>query len=167
MSIDNLKLYEINDSLRSVLDQINEIAETNEGEIPELWSNLLDDIQLSKEKKSLDIARYIKSLKLQTIAIKSEIDKLSQRYRSCMNQSDRLTEYLKSNMAPGEKYKDSNTIISWRKSERLKVNNENIIPSIYIKTEITIMKSILKRDIKNGIEIEGVELEPIQNIQIR
>lgn len=167
MTIDNLKLYEINDTLRSVLDHIFEIAETNEGEIPELWSELLDDIHLSKEKKSLDIARYIKSLKVEAIGIKSEIDKLSERYRSCMNHVERITNYLKSNMSPGEKYKDSNTIISWRKSERLKVINQDIIPSMYLKTEVSVMKSIIKRDIKNGIEIEGVSLESIQNIQIK
>ena len=166
-TIDGLKLYEINEVLRETLDQINEIAETNEGEIPDLWSNLLDGIQLSKEKKVLDIARYIKSLKLQAIAINSEIDKLNTRYRACNRHIERLTEYLKTNINPDEKYKDNNTVISWRKSERIRIINENLIPSNYLKTEVSIMKSFIKKDMKNGIEIEGVELELIQNIQIK
>lgn len=167
MSIDNLKLYEINDQLRYTIETINEIAENADGEISDDWSKKLDSLALSKELKILDIGRYIKSLKAQAIAIKFEADKLMARYKSYNNHADRLINYLTWNMGPDEKYKDTNTSVSWRKNNRIDIKNPDKIPDQYLKTEVTIMKALIKKDIKEGISIEGAEIVPTYTISIR
>lgn len=162
-----LNLYEINDKLRSVLEEINEVAISSDGEITDMWSCLLDDLQIEKENKILDIARYIKSLKYEAENIKSEVDKLNHRYKICNHQIERLTKYITMNMTSDEKYKDSNTVVNWRKSEKVEIFDTNSIPDIYLKTEITIMKSLIKSDIKQGIDIAGAKISTHYNLQIK
>lgn len=167
MTIDNLKLYEINEQLRHVLEHINEIAEQNEGEIHSSWGQLLDKLSLSKETKILDIARYIKSLRGQAEAIKGEIDRLETRHKSYKNHIERLINYLTWNMGPDEKYKDNNTTIGWRKSSRVDIKDPSKLPNIYLQTEVTVLKSLIKKNLKEGINIDGAEIIQSYTISIK
>lgn len=167
MTLDTLKLYEINDKLRQALETINDIAEITEGEVPEKWAAVLDDILLRKDKKVLDIGRYIKSLKAQSVGIKAEIDKLLIRLRINNAHIDRLTWYLTKNINTDEKYKDNNTVVSFRRSSKVEITDENKIPSNYLKTEVTIMRALIKKDIKSGITIDGASVIPSYTLNIK
>lgn len=163
----SLKLYELDEQIERLLDTIYSYAEANEGEIPDELDNSLDQLQAEKESKVLDIARYIKSLKAEADAIKTEADKLHKRYKTVSNFSYRLKTYLKMHLRTGEKYKDNNTLISWRKSEAVRIIDENSIPdelcSIIRSPSLTSIKNL----IKSGTRIDGAELVENHNILIR
>ena len=57
--------------------------------------------------------------------------------------------------------------ISLRSSTVVNITDEAHIPSYYIKVETKIDKEAIKRDLKNGIAVEGAELVTNQSIQIR
>lgn len=162
-----LKLYEINDQIEILFLEIAIYAENNDGEIPAALDIELEKLTIEKEKKVLDIARYIKSLKAEAEAIKNEMEKLKKRYNMNKNYANRLKQYLKVILHTGEKYKDSNTLLSWRKSETVKIINENIIPDIYFKIEKTPILSMIKTELKKGIEISGAEIIHNDNLLIR
>lgn len=161
-----LKLYEIDEHLEIILNEINRFAEENDGEIPDELDSVLDNLQQQKHRKILDIARYIKSLKYESDSIKVEIDKLTSRRKTNLNYIRRLKQYLKMHLHTGEKLSDNNTKLSWRKTESINVINIDNIPDDYCKIEKTPQLTIIKRQIKSGVIIDGVQLIEKNNLII-
>lgn len=162
-----LKLYEIDQAIENTLEAIYQFAEENDGDIPEDLDELLNKLQFDREKKILDIARYIKTLNAESEAIKNEYIALQKRCKTNKNIAYRLKTYLKMSLYTGEKIKDSNTSLSWRKSDQVNITNEKILPINYFKIERTPYLSIIKSDIKQGIVVDGAELVQKQNLQIK
>lgn len=161
------KLYQINEQLEKLLDNIHLIAEENEGEIPDDYSDKLDQINYEKATKVLDIARYIKTLKAKSEAIKKEMDILHARYKTYNNYAISLKRYLKMNIFTGCKYEDSTVKLSWRKSESVQIENIDLIPDRYIETKTYAHLMDIKRDIKAGNTIFGAKLIQNNNLIIR
>ena len=162
----NLKLYEIDYNLECLLNEINFHAEHNEGEIPEELDSYLDEMLLEKEVKVLDISRYIKSLKAEAEAIKGEVDKLTKRKQTLSNFAYRLKQYLLMHLHSGEKYSDSNTKLSWRKSESVNVIDLDLIPDGFCDLIKKPQLSVIKKHIKSGEQIGGVSLVEKHNLII-
>ena len=163
----DFKLYEINDQLELLLNEIHSIAEENEGEVPDDLSNKLDSLNLLKETKIFDIAKYIKTLKVKSEGIKNEIEKLQSRYKTYNNCINSLKRYLKMNIETGRKYEDSAVKISWRKTDSVEIINLNIIPDKYIERKIVAHLLDIKSDLKANINVPGVKLQHNNNIVIR
>lgn len=162
-----LKLYEIDKVIQDILDAVYKYAEENEGEIPDDLDCLLSKMEVEREKKILDIARYIKSMNAEADAIKSEYTILQGRQRTIRNYAYRLKTYLISSLHTGEKIKDSNTALSWRKSEQVKIIDESKLSDDYFKIERTPQLTLIKNSIKSGSTIEGAMLVQNQNLIIK
>lgn len=162
-----MKLYEINFELDQLLTSIYHYAEENDGIIPDESDTILNQLTMEREQKILDIARFIKSLKAESEAIKKESDFLLKRCRINNNLALRLKQYLKMNIPTGEKFKDANTVINWRKSESITIINENEIPDEFFKIERSPMLLMIKKELKKGTMISGVELIHNDNLIIK
>lgn len=162
----SFKLYQINDELEQLLNEIQTIAESNDGFIPDAYGVLLDNLQIAKEKKVLDIARYIKDLKGKAEIIKNEIDNLNKRHKHYKNYSESLKRYLQMNLTAGQKYEDANTKISWRKSEKVDVFDMESLPDEFWQIERSPMLSIIKTALKKG-DVKGARLIERNNVQIK
>lgn len=162
-----MKLYEIDIELDKILNIIYDYAANNEGEITDLLDDQLNTLLYEKNLKVLDIARYYKNLKAESEAIKNEYEKLNKRYRSINNYADRLKNYLSMHLMVGDKYKDSNTMITWRKSESVKILDESIIDEEYFKIIKKPDLTMIKNTIKNGLHIEGAIIQINNKIQIK
>ena len=163
----DFKLYEINNMLEEAINEINNIAEDNEGDVPESWSSLLDEIQMERDKKLLDVARYLKSLDAKAAAIKAEEKALNERRKSLESASNRMKSYIEQNITKGEKIEDANTSLSWRKSKRVIVDNEDEISEKYCIVERKIQLTPIKKDIEAGNEVSGAHIEENLNLQIK
>jgi hypothetical protein len=163
----DFKLYQINEQLEYLLDQIHHIAENNEGEIPENYAIQLDELNFQKEKKILDIAKYIKTLKAKSEAIKNEMDILNKRYKSYTNYNFHLRQYLKMSIPSGSKYEDSTVKISWRKSDSVHIFDMDSIPEKFIETKKYAHLMDIKKEIKAGKMVPGASLSNNNNITIR
>jgi len=163
----DFKLYEINEMLNSALSEVWKLAEQNEGEIPEDWSKFLDEIQMERDKKCLDVARYIKSLNAEESAISNEIKSLTERKKTATNKAERLKEYLRISIKEGEKLNDANTVISWRKSSKTIIDNENELPETCFKIEKNPVLTEIKSLLESGKITSGAHIELSQNIQIK
>jgi len=164
-----MKLYEINILIETILEKIETDCLEHDGEISPEFSEELNAINMLHDEKVLNVAKFIKGLNAESEAIKNETDKLMQRRKSIDKKVEWLKNYIDRNCESKEKIQDSTTIVSWRKSESVKILNENLLPKQYIKEkiEISVDKMKIKESIKNGEEVTGAEIETNFNLQIK
>lgn len=156
-----MTLYEINEKLRDFDFEIDE--ET--GEI--LNADELDNLELSKSEKIENICLLIKNLKADAVAYKNEKDSFSDKERVAKNRIKSLTGYLESAL-DGETFKSTKASITYRKSEVIEVVDGAEIPKEYLRfKEPEIDKVELKKAVKSGINIAGVQIVEKQNMQIK
>lgn len=153
-----MNLFELDKALYECVD-----AET--GEI--IDEEKLNELSMERDEKVENIACWIKELKAQTAAIKQEEDSLASRRKVAENKILRLSEYLLSYLN-GSKFETAKVKISYRRSETLEVSESAKIPKKWYKPqEPKLDKAGLKKAVKDGLEIKGVEIVEKNNIQIK
>lgn len=166
-----MKLYEINQKYLEILDAIE-----NE-EIPvDCIKDILDGVEGDFETKIDSIVSYVKNLKAEREAIKSEIKTLQARMKSKENKIEGLTEYIKTSMEIFDKKKieTARSVVSIRKTpEKLVIKDEelakekltNIEGCVIIEKKIN--KQLLKEKIKEGEKFEFAELKAGKTLMIK
>ena len=156
-----MKLYEIEDAIMDVFD-----PET--GEI--LDEDKLARLEMERDKKIENIALYIKDLKAEAEAIKTEKMNLTKRQQTAENHAESLKRYL-TKCLDGEKFKTARVAISYRKSETVEFIDGfdiNLLPDQYQrKRDPEADKTALKDALKEGKEIYGVYLAEHNNAIIK
>lgn len=156
-----MTLYELNHELLNFDLEIDE--ET--GEI--LNAADLDKLEMERDTKIENIGLWIKNLLSDAEELKREKDNLAKREQQAKKKAERLKEYLADNLM-GEKFKTARLDISWRRSESVAVYDEPLIPDEYkIPQDPKIDKAGIKKALKEGIKIDGVDLITKSNIQIK
>lgn len=155
-----MTIYEIDNAILECIDQ-----ET--GEI--INEEMLTALNMEREKKISNVACWVKNLKAEAEALKTEKQNLEKRQKACENKAESLKRWLAFALA-GEKYKDSRVSISYRKSESVGFSdNFNVanLPEEFQKVTIEPKKSEIKDYLKSGATIDGCYIEESNNIQIR
>ena len=151
-------LYEINQSIMDCIDM-----ET--GEIIDI--DQLHELQMDRTDKIRNIACYIKNLRSDAAAYDEEAKTFAARKKAAQGKADSLTAYL-SSMLNGEKVKDKEYSISWRKSESVNITDESLLPIAFlVPQKPKIDKADMKVALKNGAVVPGAELVEKNNIQIK
>ena len=150
---------EINQSILECLD-----ADTGEIIDPERLDNLL----MEKEQKIENVACWIKNLLSDADAIKAEKDALAEREAKCRKKAEDLKNWL-GIVLEGQKFNSPKCAVSFRKSTKLQILDESIIPKKYMVQTVTTKPdaNTIKELIKKGQEVKGCTLVENQNIQIR
>ena len=155
-------LYEISKELTNAIE---ECVDMETGEI--INPSRIDELTMALNEKRENVALYIKNKTADIDAITNEIKILTLRKKVLTNRIEGLKSYLADNLK-GKKFETAKTVVSFRKSEQLEVNSTNYIPTEFlILQEPKIDKVGLKKLIKSGTKIAGVELILKQNIQIK
>lgn len=152
-------LYQIDQEILNCIDM-----ET--GEILDVEK--LSALQMEREIKLENVALWIKNLKSNVNEFKIEIENLKARQESAKNRVDKLENWL-SNALNGEKMTTSKVQVSFRKSESVQIENENLIPEEYMKRKVEIApdKVAIKKAIKEGQKVAGCELVTNTNISVK
>ena len=157
-----MNLYEIKQEFEKAIE---ECVDMETGEI--INPARLDELNMVLTDKRENVALYIKNLSAEVKAIDEEAKNLTNRKRVLNNKVERLKKYLADNLE-GHKFETAKVVVSFRKSEQLEINSTEHIPAEYlISQEPKIDKVALKNSIKQGIEINGVQIITKQNIQIK
>lgn len=123
------------------------------------------------ENKIKGVGIVYKQLVADAKMLKEEEENLGARRKRAERNAETLKSRLEDCMlAIGkEEYKDTKVSISFRKSTRVEIRNENILPKEYMveKTTYTPSKTMIMEALKNGVEVEGAELVEAKNIQIK
>lgn len=152
-------LYQIDQGILECLD-----LETGEVIDPER----LESLQMERDLKLEGVACWIKNLLSDAEAIKAEKDALADREARCRNKAESLKKWLAEALG-GQKFSTAKCAVSFRKSTKLEVLDEDIIPRAYMVETVSYKpdKQLIKEVLKDGQEIMGCRLVENQNIQIR
>ena len=151
-------LYEINQSIMDCIDM-----ET--GEIIDI--DQLHELRMDRTDKIRNIACYIKNLRSDAAQYDEEAKTFAARKKAAQTKAESLTAYL-SSMLNGEKVKDKEYSISWRKSESVNITDDSLLPDTYLVPQPPkVDKAGIKAALKAGTAVTGAELAEKNNIQIK
>lgn len=154
-----MKLYEINEAILNCID-------TETGEVVDCEA--LEALMMQREEKLENIALWIKNLNADATAYKAEKDAFAEREKAAKNKAESLKRYL-SLALDGQKFTTAKCAVSFRRSERIEITDEAIIPKEYVTEVVTVSpdKKAIKEAIKAGQEVSGAMLTESLNIQIK
>ena len=165
----DMKLYEIADALRSVIERGYKVDEDT-GEIL-FETEDLDALDMALAEKCESTALYIREQEAQVSAIKAEIKRLRDLQASKENALKRLKEWTVGNikLLPGERCKGDFASLSIRHTESVQVLDEGAIPDEYMRTKVTVTpdKAAIKKAIKAGEEVSGCALVVNESLAVR
>lgn len=160
-----MNLYEINKNLQAAFDACID-PETGEI-IDEEKLKEFEGLQMQRDEKIENIALYIKNLSAEAKALKEEKDSFAARQKAAEKKADSLKKYLQG-FLDGEKFKSDKAVISYRKSESVKVTDVTAIPLEYLTMADPVPnKTAIKAALKKGEEIAGAEIVVNQSMSIK
>lgn len=154
------------------LQLINFIELSGDEEIPKVIDEKLEQVEDDIDAKVENIAKIIQEKQGELEAIKYEADRLNRLKKRKENEIERLTEWAYSNLKRvGKKSIKSDIFDIKIKKNPPKVNilDSTLIPEEYIKTKTStsIDKITLRRDLKEGLIVDGAELIQEEKLQIK
>ena len=158
-----LTLYDLEDSYINVLELLEEDENTD-------LQNVLGQISEQFELKAENIAKLIKELDGESKTLAEEIKRLQAKKNSKDNNVKRLKLYLEDAMKTTGKTKFKTDLFSFgiqKNVPSLKIESEDNIPKDFIKTMTSIDKRELLKAMKEGLEVEGVEITQSESLRIR
>lgn len=161
-------LYGINAEVVSIIE--NSIDEET-GEIIEGAFEKLQELQLTKQELIKHTALKYKDISAEIEKVSTEITRLSNYKKQLASITERIKKYLSANIREGEKIKEIEYEISWRKSESIEIDEVafdiNSLESMYPEC-VRIKKEVDKTALKK-IQALPVGVQKIikQNIQVK
>ena len=152
-----MNLYEIHHEIMSCWDE-----ET--GEVLDVQK--FDAMQMALEDKLEGIGCYIKNLEAEAAALKLEEQAFAARRKRAENKAASLKNYL-SGYLQGCPFETLRVKISFRKSESLELSETAVVPEEFLKYTVDVNKAELKKAVKAGLVLDGVQLVQKNNINIK
>lgn len=160
-----MKIYEIQDEWRKVLEAVMIDEET--GEI--FGAEALDQFQDDARAKVANCARYIREVESEIEAMKTAENAIKSRRQTKEKKIEFLKKLTLRAMEVTGKVEEPDIRVSTRKSEKVIVEKLEDLPPEFrnIVTEIVPMKNEIKKAIKNGVEVAGAYIEGSMSLSIK
>ena len=160
-----MNLFDIDTRIRACVIDGDRAVDTETGEVIDL--DALKALEMERDAKVENIALWIKELKAEAEALKTEADVLTRRREVAKNKAESLSGYLQAYLN-GQKFKTVRVAITYRKSDPLQIAPDAVIPEQYLRIKTEPDKARLKADIKAGkVKIDGVWLADVKNMIIK
>lgn len=157
-----MRIYELTEAYQQIIDRIED------GEMD--LNDTLESIEDALDLKLENTAKIIRTWDAESAAIKAEEDRLKKRRQTRENGAERLKQYIFENMQKVKKEKIEGELFTLRlQNNPSKVNilNDKTIPAHYlVEQNPTINKQAILEDLKNGIAVEGAELQKSKHLRI-
>lgn len=158
-----MKLYEIDNAILDCIDlETGEVIDTER----------LDALQIERDAKIENVACWIKDLRAENEAIKSEKQKLDSRRKVNDNKIESLMGWINYALN-GTKFKTGKCAISFRASEGVEITEEGLEALMKEHDELLTYKApepnktAIKQALKDGLTVAGVELVRNTNVIIK
>jgi ribosomal protein L19 len=161
-----MNLYKINNEFQNAINTIVEICDdgfvdTITGEVISQndYDNIINTLSINREDKIKNCLYYIKQLEADNLTVSNEIARLQNIKKSKSNHLDSFKKYVLNNLNVGEKL-DFNTIkVSCGKGiSSIVINDAGLVQSQYCTTTITPSKTLIKKALLAGDEVDGATL---------
>ena len=157
-------LYELTNQYQQLLELESEIDE-------QTFIDTLQSIDEAIEDKAENLAKVIKEIESTVSVITNEISRLQSKKQALNNRVANLKTYLQGEMEKVNKTKVKGALFTvniQNNPPSLRVNRTDNIPKdFFIEQEPTLDKAKLKKAIKGGDAIDGVELVQTRGVRIR
>lgn len=161
------KLYEIAERYRNIQDL------TDNPDIPiEVIEEGLNSITDEFNVKAENIAKVLKEMEYDIIALKEEEDRLLKRRKALENRHQELRLYLEAYMRLIDKPSVVGNIFTLsitKNPPKVQIDDLEGIPKEYINIEEVkkVDKRKILKDLQEGKEVKGVRLEQIESLRIK
>lgn len=163
-----MSLYEISSELQSVIEG-GMVFDVETGEVI-FDSDSLDELQALYDDKLEGCGLYVKNQMAEIEAIKAEEKRLAERRRVKERKAERMKEYMLQSMerTGTSKLDTAKIAISTRKSKRVIVDDQSILPRNFVTIEQTekVDKAALKKALASG-DVAGAHIEENVNLQLK
>lgn len=159
-------IYEIADKYKLIQQLIEE------GAPEEAFVEALNAIDGELSEKLENYASVIKNIESDAVGIKAEEARLAERRKSMENSIKRMKENMQNVMVAAGQLKVKGEKFNFtvqKNPPSLKVLDENLIPQNFVTVQEVknIDKKAILTELKNGAEIDGVEIQQGESIRIR
>lgn len=163
-----MNLYEINKQI----EDFEPIFDDETGLL--LNADYFDDLEMKRDEKIENIVLLIKNTSNVVDGLNKEVETLQARKKTALNKITFLKSYLEKNLK-GEKFETSRCKISYRKSKKVEIEDEQKFCDWALRNEpeLVDVKQTVKpkrKELKEYLEdhkIDGVGIAEIKNIQIK
>lgn len=166
-----MKLRELSQELEKAYEMFYNSIDEETGEIDLDAKKQLEEIKIAWNEKVIALAEFIKRIRGDIETYKVEIDRLVKIKKSLENKEAFLKNVLDENMRARSltKFDDVTCKISYRKSERVEIEDLDKLPEEFRKAVTTISadKIAIKDALKQGLKVDGAVLVVSDNIQIK
>ena len=160
-----MKLYEIQDAIRSALEHIEIDEET--GEV--LSADELHAVEAAANDKIEATALYLKEEDAEIKALKEEIDRMTARLKSKTKRNDYIKSLLLDALHATGKVKTPRVTVSIRLTKAVEITQDQAVPEAFttVKTTVSPNKVAIKQALLDGVEVPGCHIEERESVQIR
>ena len=164
-------LYEISQALHNVKDILDNAENLDEETIQNL-TEALGSVEMNFHEKAENIVKMVKSYEAEAEVIDVEIKRLMTRKKTAQNKAETLRAGLKGSMEV-HGIDNINSVLFKIALSKPRAGGLNItipveeLPQEYQVVTITPNKKLMMEDIKNGVVIDGVEVETVRSLTIR
>lgn len=164
-------LYQLTNDVEELYDSLMNSIDEETGEVDEMISKALTVKEQEFNNKAISIATLVRRLENVETEIEAEICRL----KTLKDKRKGLREKLSNGLTSAclrlgkDKIEGVSANISFRKSEKVIVENEELIPEALFNVKMTKSPNLteIKKCIKNGISVPGARIESKNNIQIK
>lgn len=157
-------LYKLSENYNQVIQMADQL---DDGTL----RDTLDSINEAFDDKAENIAKSIKEIEGQADIIKAEKERLAKREQAMRNNAKSMKSYLQEQMDLVGKKKIQGELLTvsvQKNAPSVKIESEQYIPEgFYVPQPSKLDKTQLKNELKNGLEIAGVELVQTESVRIR
>lgn len=161
-----MNLYEINAQLEEAFERA---VDPETGEVNEEMLGLFNNLEMTKAEKEENVALRIKNLKADLEAYRNEKKRFDQKIKSATNQIEWLKKYLSDSLA-GEKLKTARVSVYYTETDSVELKEgftESDLEPKWLRLKVEMDKDGIKKALKAGEQIEGVQLAKNESIVIR
>lgn len=162
-----MTLFEIDEAIANCvkLDDREDYVDVSTGEIVDVQA--LDALKMERNTKIRNIACWIRNLEAEEKALGEQEKIFANRKKAAHNKKEQLKSYLAASLA-GEKWKNNEVQITWKKSYPVEVTDIKKLSSYYLRyKEPEVNKTLLGNDLKAGIKIDGAMIVEKNNMSVR
>lgn len=160
-----MRLYEIDQNLRALW---NKIAE-QEGEITEEDMQALEELELAKSDKIEGYGVIIRELESEIDECSNEMKRIKEIHDRKVKRQEWLKATLKQFLIDNgiDKYESVKVRLSFRKSQKVELAQDIVLPKEFIKVEEKANVQAIKDYLKQGGVLEGAVLVENSNLQVK
>lgn len=162
---EKFSLYELTSNYLQLQDLSEEMDQ-------DTLKDTLEAIQEQFDMKAENIVKLTKINEAEAAAIQVEIERLAERKKKLDNKNKQLIEYLHNHMVAADIKNVKSTLFSIKIKKnppKVKILDEAAIPPFYFRQIVKheVDKKELAKDLKAGVEVEGVTLIQETKLEVK